>query len=188
MPIRPRLGSLARPVALVLVMASFCLAAPAQAECFSACYDNYSSCASSSSLQGLCEGQRDVCLQQCRSGRVPGGGGGGGPLPSANWAYIMYDTATGLFGTASGTPNGQAAMAQSRAQCAKRGGKRCDFPLSARDGCVAVAAGARGTGLTGWQTSRGNGGRPVLRQRVLAECRRQGGQQCAIKAEVCSWD
>ena len=89
MPIRPRLGSLARPVALVLVMASFCLAAPAQAECFSACYDNYSSCAAGSSLPGLCAWQRDVCLQQCRRSPGPSGVSVASGWARRNWLMSL---------------------------------------------------------------------------------------------------
>jgi hypothetical protein len=161
-------------------------AATAHAECFNNCYNNYASCAASGLLLGQCAGERDLCLQQCR-GATPN------PpprplVPSASWAYIVFDSATGKFGKASGTPNGQAAMARARAQCAQQGGKSCDWRLSARDGCVAVAGGTGDGGMTGWQTSRGNGGRAVLQQKILAECRRLGGRQCAIRAEVCSWD
>jgi hypothetical protein len=51
-----------------------------------------------------------------------------------------------------------------------------------------VAGGVRDSGMTGWQTSRGNGGLAVLRQKILQECRRLGGRQCAIRVEACSWD
>lgn len=170
--------------ALLLLLAGGS-AASARAECFGSCYSNYASCAASGLLLGQCAGERDLCLQQCRGTPNPTPR----PLvPSASWAYIVFDSATGKFGKASGTPNGQAAMARARAQCAQQGGKSCDWRLSARDGCVAVAAGSGGGGTTGWQTSRGNGGRAVLQQKILAECRRLGGRQCAIRAEACSWD
>ena len=127
----------------------------ARADCFGACYTNFASCSASSSLQGLCEGERDLCLQECRTNapdRNPRAA-----APSASWAYIVFDAPTGRFGKATGTPNGQAAMARARAQCAERGGKSCNWRLSARDGCVAVAGGANDSGMIGWQTSRGNG-------------------------------
>ena len=165
-----------------------CVAASAvaRAECFGTCYTNYASCSETSSLQGLCKGERDICLEQCRTGTPDGNPRPA--APSAHWAYIVFDAPTGRFGKATGTPNGQAAMARARAQCSERGGKSCDWRLSARDGCVAVAGGVNDRGMTGWQTSRANGGLAVLRQRILQECRRLGGRQCTIRVEACSWE
>jgi Domain of unknown function (DUF4189) len=132
-----------------------------------------------------------TCRFQCDQtyGDPSAGSGDGRPLPpSQKWAYIVYDINSGYWGSASNDSNGQAAMARARQVCRTRGGSQCEWQLSGRDGCVAVARGDNGTGLSAHRTSRSRGGREAVDRQVLQACAQSGGRNCKIAATVCSWD
>jgi hypothetical protein len=112
------------------------------------------------------------------------------PLPpSAQWGYIVFDTATGRWGSTAGQRVGIEARALAREGCRRAGGQRCDWFIPIQQGCVAVVEGRGGVGRAGHQKSgRDEGALSHATAKAIEECQRQGGRQCRRVAAVCSWD
>lgn len=132
-----------------------------------------------------------ICKTGCEN-RRRGNGARGAPAPappSAQWGYIVFDTATGRWGSTAGQRVGVEARGLAREGCRRAGGQRCDWNIPIQQGCIAVVEGRGAVGRAAHQKS-GNDDRALAdaTSKALAVCRQQGGQQCQRVAAVCSWD
>lgn len=131
-----------------------------------------------------------VCLTGCWMRQREGSRGPARPLaPSAQWGYIVFDTATGRWGSSAGRRVGVEARGLASEACRRAGGQRCDWKLPIQAGCVVVAEGRHASGRAAHQRS-GSDERAFVEAatKALAACRAQGGRDYRRVAAVCSWD
>lgn len=150
--------------------------------CQGTCEGLFNVCMSGSQTVG-CTAELNRCLANCRAGGAPAR-----PLPPAvPWGYLVFDTVTGKSGASWGFSSGNEARSAAREACAREGGRRCDWLLPVRGGCVAVA---HGDGNSGRMAHRKSGGREALkvaRDKAVANCVKEGGRGCRVVAQACSW-
>ena len=149
-------------VALMLVLSSAARVAIAHADCVDDCIMAYGERGTEESTNQLLECYRETCNQEPKFGA------------------IAYAKKNGAYGFSYDVNDSDTANQRALNNCAKNG-DGCKLVISFSNTCAALAAGDNER----FATSLGNT-KSDAQSQALAECGRDGGKNCDIKAWSCA--